>query len=332
VDADLVVKGGTVVDGSGAPAFEADVVIQDDRIVAVGRHEGRAGEVIDARGKIVTPGFVDVHTHLDAQLTWDPLGAPACWHGITSVVVGNCGVGFAPCRPADRDYLMFLMEGVEDIPVAAMKAGMRWTWSSFGEYLAALAAGGLGPNVGAYVAHAPLRVFAMGERGAVDTPPTDAELAIMQAAVDDALSAGALGISTGRTTMHRTPAGDPVPGTFADAREILALASPLGRRQRGVFQLVPFGAAGEAADGFARDRAARERPPHAGPPVPRHVARFARTDRARLGGWDSLGAAGGTPVDRSRPRLRRAAVAAALVPGGRRLARQTHDRAAGAPR
>jgi N-acyl-D-aspartate/D-glutamate deacylase len=250
---DLVLRGGTVVDGSGGPPFEADVVVEGDRIVAVGRHDGPAREVIDARGKIVTPGFVDVHTHLDAQLIWDPLGAPACWHGITSVVVGNCGVGFAPCRPRDRDYLMFLMEGVEDIPRAAMAAGMRWTWESFGGYLDALGAGGLGINAGAYVAHAPLRIFAMGEGGVVDAPPSDAELAAMQAAVDEAIVAGALGVSTGRTTMHRTPAGDAVPGTFADERELLALAEPLRRRGAGLFQVVPYGAAGEAAEGFARD-------------------------------------------------------------------------------
>ena len=251
--ADLVLKGGTVVDGSGGPAFEADVVVAGDRIVAVGKHDGPAREVIDARGKVVTPGFVDVHTHLDAQLTWDPLGAPACWHGITSVVVGNCGVGFAPCRPGDRDYLMFLMEGVEDIPRAALAAGMRWTWEGFGGYLDALGAAGLGINAGAYVAHAPLRVWAMGERGVVDAPPSDAELAAMQAAVDEAIAAGALGVSTGRTTMHRTPAGDAVPGTFADERELLALAEPMRRRGAGLFQVVPYGAAGEAADGFERD-------------------------------------------------------------------------------
>ena len=126
--ADLVIRGGTVVDGSGGPAVVADVVVAGDRIAAVGRHDGPAAEVIDARGKLVTPGFVDIHTHLDAQLTWDPLGSPACFHGITSVVVGNCGVGFAPCRPADREYLMFLMEGVEDIPRTALAAGMSWSW------------------------------------------------------------------------------------------------------------------------------------------------------------------------------------------------------------
>jgi N-acyl-D-aspartate/D-glutamate deacylase len=242
-----------VVDGSGRPPYEADVVVRGDRIAAVGRHDGAAGEVLDARGKVVTPGFVDVHTHLDAQLTWDPLGAPVHAHGITTVVVGNCGVGFAPCRPADRDYLMFLMEGVEDVPRSAMAAGMRWEWETFGEYLDALARRPLGPNMGAYVAHAPVRVFAMGARGASPEPPTAAELAAIRAAVDEAMAAGALGVSTGRTTMHRTPAGDPVPGTFADAEELTALAEPLARRGAGVFQVVPYGGAGEAAEGFARD-------------------------------------------------------------------------------
>ncbi len=250
---DLVLKGGTVVDGSGRPPFEADVVVHEDRIVAVGRHEGTAGDVVDARGKIVTPGFVDVHTHLDAQLTWDPLGAPSCWHGVTSVVVGNCGVGFAPCRPADRDYLMFLMEGVEDVPRSAMAAGMRWEWESFGQYLDTLGRCGLGINAGAYVAHAPLRVYAMGERGVLDVKPTDAELETMRQSVDEALAAGALGLSTGRTTMHRTPDGDSVPGTFADRRELAALIEPLARRGAGIFEAVPYGAAGEAAHGFARD-------------------------------------------------------------------------------
>ena len=250
---DLVIRGGTVVDGSGRPPYDADVVVRGDRIAAVGRYDGAAGEVIDARDKVVTPGFIDVHTHLDAQLSWDPLAAPACWHGITTVVVGNCGVGFAPCRASDRDYLMFLMEGVEDIPRSALAAGMRWEWESFGEYLDALGRRGLGPNVGAYLAHAPLRVFAMGERGASEAPPSEAELALMERTVDDALAAGALGVSSGRTTMHRTPAGDPVPGTFADRRELAALAEPLARRGAGVVQIVPYGAAGEAADGFARD-------------------------------------------------------------------------------
>lgn len=246
---DLVIRGGTVVDGTGAPPREADVVISGDRIAAVGRHDGAAGEVIDAKGMLVTPGFVDVHTHLDAQLTWDPLGVPSCLHGVTSVVVGNCGVGFAPCKPADRDYLMYLMEGVEDIPAAALRAGLKWNWETFPEYLDALAEQPLGLNVGAHISHAPLRVWAMGERGASDAEPTDYELAAMREAVAEALRAGALGFATGRTTMHRTPSWDPVPGTFASRRELAALGGALAEEGRGIFELVPYGGAGEDARG-----------------------------------------------------------------------------------
>ncbi|MFM7142773.1 MAG: N-acyl-D-amino-acid deacylase family protein [Alphaproteobacteria bacterium] len=250
---DLVIRGGTIVDGSGGPAFTADVVVQGDRIVSIGRHDGAVGEVIDAKGKIVTPGFVDVHTHLDAQITWDPLGAPSNQHGVTSAVVGNCGVGFAPCRPADRDYLMFLMEGVEDVPREAMRAGIRWGWETFPEYLDVIGRQELGINVGAHVGHAPLRVWAMGERGATDAPATDAELATTRAAVLDAMRAGALGFATGRTTVHRTPTWDPVPGTFADRRELDAVAGALAEYGGGVFEMVPLGVGGEDAQGFAKD-------------------------------------------------------------------------------
>jgi N-acyl-D-amino-acid deacylase len=249
----LVIRGGTVVDGSGAPPFEADVVVEGNRITAVGKHHGAAGEVIDAKGKIVTPGFVDVHTHLDAQITWDPLGSPSNLHGVTSVIVGNCGVGFAPCKPQDRDYLMFLMEGVEDIPQAALKAGLQWNWETFPEYLQALSRQRLGLNVGAHLSHAPLRVYVMGERGATDTAATDDELALMQQHVRAAMQAGALGFDTGRTTVHRTPAWDPVPGTFADRRELSAIATALAESGTGVFELVPYGGAGEDARGFERE-------------------------------------------------------------------------------
>jgi N-acyl-D-aspartate/D-glutamate deacylase len=248
-----VIKGGLVVDGSGAPAREADVVILGDRIAGLGCYTGPAAEVIEARGKIVTPGFIDVHTHLDAQITWDPLASPSAFHGITSVVVGNCGVGFAPCRVADRDYLMFLMEGVEDVPQVALRAGLRWEWETFPEYLDALGARPLAVNVGAHVSHAPLRIFVMGERGATDAAATDDEIARLGACVRDALRAGALGVATGRTTMHRTPAWDPVPGTFADGREIDELAAALAEAGGGVLQLVPYGAAGEDAGGLARE-------------------------------------------------------------------------------
>jgi len=253
VRADLVIRGGTIVDGTGGAPFEGDVVVQGERIAAVGRFDGSATEAIDARGKLVTPGFVDVHTHLDAQITWDPLGSPSNLHGVTSVIVGNCGVGFAPCKPQDRDYLMFLMEGVEDIPRAALKAGLHWDWETFPEYLDALGRRPLGLNVGAHLSHAPLRLYAMGERGATDTPATDDELAAMRRAVRDALHVGALGFDTGRTTVHRTPAWDPVPGTFADQRELAALAGGLADAGAGVFELIPYGGAGEDARGFERE-------------------------------------------------------------------------------
>ena len=250
---DLVIRGGTIVDGTGVEPVEGDIGIAGDRIAAVGTVDGVGREEIDARGLIVTPGFIDVHTHLDAQITWDPLGSPSNFHGVTSVVVGNCGVGFAPCKPKDRDYLMFLMEGVEDIPQAAMRAGLRWNWETFPEYLDALAAQPLGVNVGAHLSHAPLRIYAMGERGATDAAPNDTELAFMRAAVCEALRAGALGFATGRTTMHRTPSWDPVPGTFADRRELDALAGALAEEGVGVFELVPYGGAGEDAGGVAKE-------------------------------------------------------------------------------
>ncbi|HSP99765.1 MAG TPA: amidohydrolase family protein [Candidatus Dormibacteraeota bacterium] len=251
--ADLVIRGGTVVDGTGAAPREADVVIEGDRVTAIGAYDGPAREVIDAKGLLVTPGFVDIHTHLDAQITWDPIGVPSCLHGVTSVVVGNCGVGFAPCKPGDREYLMYLMEGVEDVPAAAMRAGLRWDWETFPEYLGALARQPLGLNVGAHISHAPLRIWAMGERGATDAEPNDVELAAMREAVAEALRAGALGFATGRTTMHRTPAWDPVPGTFASRRELTALGGALAEEGHGVFELVPYGGAGEDARGVPQE-------------------------------------------------------------------------------
>ena len=301
---DLVIRGGTIVDGTGAPPFEGDVAIEGDRITAIGTIGEAGREEIDARGLLVTPGFIDVHTHLDAQITWDPLGAPSNLHGVTSIVVGNCGVGFAPCKPKDRDYLMFLMEGVEDIPQAALRAGLRWNWETFPEYLDALAAQPLGLNVGAHLSHAPLRIYAMGERGAGDTPPNDTELAEMRLSVCEALRAGALGFATGRTTMHRTPAWDPVPGTFAARRELDALAGALAEEGVGVFELVPYGGAGEDAGGVvegvrvADPAGARHQPsvqPGAGAESQpsRHVAGGAAAGRGRRGARRAYRAASG---------------------------------------
>ncbi len=250
---DVLIRGGFVVDGSGRPACEADVAVVGDRIAGVGRYDGPAGEVIEARGKLVTPGFIDIHTHLDAQITWDPLGAPSCYHGVTSVVMGNCGVGFAPCRTADRDYLMFLMEGVEDVPRAAMAAGIPWGWESFGEYYRYLDAIPLGLNVGAHVGHCALRIHAMGERGATDDHAAPDDLVAMQALLREAMAAGALGVSTSRTTGHKTPAGDAVPGTFASAEEMHALGAVLAEFNSGVFELAPYGAVGEAPGGIAAE-------------------------------------------------------------------------------
>ena len=237
---DILIKNGTVVDGSGAPARSADVAIVDGRIAEVGKVEGKARRTIDAAGRLVTPGFVDIHSHLDAQFAWDPIGSSSCWHGVTSVVVGNCGVTFAPVRPTDHEKLARLMESVEDIPADAIMAGLAWNWQTYGEYYDALDAMPKGINVGGMVGHCALRFYAMGDR-CLDSKnqPSDDELAVMVEAVDEALAAGALGVSSSRILGHRTPQGQPVPGTFAERRELFALADPLRRRGRGLFELVP---------------------------------------------------------------------------------------------
>jgi len=237
---DLVIRAGTVIDGTGAEPVLADVAVDGDRISAVGRVTERARRTIDADGLVVTPGFVDLHTHLDAQLSWDPVVSSSCWHGVTTVVIGNCGVTFAPVRPGDGATLAALMESVEDIPAASILAGLPFDWESYGGYLDWLDRQPLGVNVGGLVGHCALRYYAMGERALDEgAEPTADELAAMVGALDEAMAAGALGFSTSRTRRHVAPDGRHVPGTWADERELLALAAVLGRHRRGIFGAAP---------------------------------------------------------------------------------------------
>ena len=238
-DYDVVIRGGLLVDGSGAAGREADVGVRDGRIAAVGEVPGRGCEEIDARGQLVTPGFVDVHTHYDAQITWESRLAPSSLHGVTSAVMGNCGVGFAPCRPADRAVLVEIMEGVEDIPEAVMAEGLPWTWESFGDYLDVIGQRASDIDFGAQVPHSPIRVFAMGSRGADHEPPTAADLDRMTKLVADAIGAGALGVSSSRALVHRTRAGKGAPSVHTEQDEMLALARGLRQAGSGVFQISP---------------------------------------------------------------------------------------------
>ena len=234
MELDLVIRNGTVVDGTGAPACVAG-----DRIVAVGEVAGRGAREVDATDRIVTPGFVDLHTHLDAQIGWDPLLTSSCWHGVTSVVMGNCGVTFAPVRPEDREYLAEMMEAVEDIPARSILDGLPWSWETYGEYLDALELLPKGINVGGMVGHCAVRYHAMGDRALGETPAGEADVTAMRVLVDEAIGAGALGFSTSRTLRHRVPDGRFVPGTWAQTEELVALAEVLGRHGRGVIEVSP---------------------------------------------------------------------------------------------
>jgi N-acyl-D-amino-acid deacylase len=241
---DLLVKGGTVVDGTGAPARTADVAVVDGVVVEVGRIRDLATRVIDADGLVVTPGFVDVHTHFDGQATWDPYLTPTCWHGVTTAILGNCGVGFAPVAPDRHEWLISVMEAVEDIPGAALAEGIEWSWESFPQYLNALDRAPHAIDLGAQVPHAALRAYVMGERGADDAVATDEEIAAMARIVEESIEAGALGFTTSRTPGHMMADGRPVPGTTAADAEVLGLCAPLGSLGRGVIQLVTAGSAG----------------------------------------------------------------------------------------
>jgi N-acyl-D-amino-acid deacylase len=242
---DLVIRGGSVVDGTGAEARTADVAVTDGVISGVGRIDESGRREIDADGALVTPGFVDVHTHYDGQATWDPLLTPSCWHGVTTVVMGNCGVGFAPVAPDRHEWLIGLMEGVEDIPGAALSEGIRWGWESFGEYLDVIAAHPHVVDIGAQVPHGAVRAYVMGERGATNEAATPRDIEAMAAIVRDGIRAGALGFSTSRTLAHRAIDGEPVPGTFAAEDELFGIGAVLGELGTGVFELAPAGALGE---------------------------------------------------------------------------------------
>jgi len=236
---DLVVRGGTVLDGTGAERREADVAVDGGRITAVGDVPDRGAEELDARDLLVTPGWVDVHTHYDGQVTWDPYLSPSCWQGVTTVVMGNCGVGFAPVAPDRHEWLIALMEGVEDIPGTALAEGITWGWESFPEYLDVLERGERAIDVAAQFPHGPLRGYVMGDRGADHTEvPTAAEIERMAELVAAGVRAGALGFTTSRTVNHRSADGRPTPSLTATADELLGIARGLGSTGTGVLQLV----------------------------------------------------------------------------------------------
>jgi N-acyl-D-amino-acid deacylase len=242
---DLIIRGGTLVDGTGVPARTADVAIDDGRITEVGQVGAAATRSIDADGLLVTPGWVDIHTHYDGQATWDPVLAPSSWHGVTTLVMGNCGVGFAPARPDRHDWLIGLMEGVEDIPGAALAEGIEWEWETFPEYLDALERRQWTVDVGTQVPHGAVRAYVMGDRGARNEPAGAEEIDAMRAIVLEAIRAGALGFSTSRTIGHRAIDGEPVPGTYAAEDELFGIGAALAEAGTGVFELAPVGSAGE---------------------------------------------------------------------------------------
>jgi N-acyl-D-aspartate/D-glutamate deacylase len=236
---DRIIKGGTVVDGSGAAPVTADIAIRNGRIAEVGRVTEAAREVIDADGLIVTPGWVDVHSHYDGQVTWDSQLAPSFWHGVTTVLMGNCGVGFAPARPEKRDWLIGLMEGVEDIPGTALSEGIVWAWESFPEYLDALATKEFALDVGAQMPHGALRAYVMEDRAGRKEPATGDDVAAMVRLIRAAQDAGSFGFSTSRTVFHRSSDGVPVPGTYAEQDELYAIARALAASGHGVLEVAP---------------------------------------------------------------------------------------------
>jgi N-acyl-D-aspartate/D-glutamate deacylase len=235
---DLVIRGGTIVDGTGSAPREADVALIGNKIAAIGPITGAGTEEIDAKGKLVTPGFVDIHTHYDAQAVWDDHMAPSSWHGVTTAVMGNCGVGFAPCKPADRERLIELMEGVEDIPGAVMHEGLRWEWESFGEYLDALDRRQRDIDICALLPHAAVRVFVMGDRAINLENANQADIAQMRQIAKDAMQSGAFGFSTSRSLSHKTLRGDPTPTLRAQEEELRGIALGMKDAGSGMLEMV----------------------------------------------------------------------------------------------
>ncbi|NLA36513.1 MAG: amidohydrolase family protein [Actinobacteria bacterium] len=246
---DLIVTGGLVIDGTGRAGRHADVAISGGIITEVAPAGSLVGTAarqrIDATGLVVTPGFVDVHTHFDGQVTWDETLSPTCWHGVTTVVMGNCGVGFAPVRPDRHDWLIGLMEGVEDIPGAALSDGIVWEWETYPEFLDAVGRKKLALDVGSLIPHGAVRAYVMGDRGAHNEPAETDDIAAMAAIVRQAMMAGALGFSTSRTIAHMAIDGEPVPGTFAAEAELFGIGEALAEVGSGVFELAPAGTLGE---------------------------------------------------------------------------------------
>src|SRR5712671_316180 len=246
---DLLIKNGTVVDGSGMPRYRADVGVRTGRTVEIGRIRAPAERTIDAEGQIVAPGFIDGHTHMDAQVNWDPLGSCSCWHGVTSVVMGNCGFALAPCKPEDREWFARCLTAVEDIPTESMLAGIDWSWESFPEYLAKVESLPKGLNYGMYIGHSALRMYVMGRRALDETANND-DLRQMEHAVAEAIHAGALGFSTSRATTHITPDGTPVASRIADWHEIDRLVGAMAKLNAGIFQIGPDISGGAAQREF----------------------------------------------------------------------------------
>jgi N-acyl-D-amino-acid deacylase len=232
---DLVVRGGTIVDGTGGARFAGDVAVDGGRIAAVGGKAGPARRVIDADGMLVAPGWVDVHTHYDGQATWDPILAPSSWHGVTTILFGNCGVGFAPVKPHHREALIDLMEGVEDIPGPVLAEGLKWDWQSFPDFLDALERMPRTIDVAAQVPHHPLRVYAMGDRAIRREMATADDIALMRRLTEEAVRAGAFGFTTSRTNAHKTTQGEMVPGRFAEIEELAGIGAALGAAGAGTF-------------------------------------------------------------------------------------------------